>query len=65
MIAKSIGSCRQLVTCDKTYFIHVHLLVLLHKFKFGNEPSCSVRGREFLDKLNMFYRSQFLINERC
>jgi hypothetical protein len=33
MIAKAIETCWQLIIRYKTYFIHVHLWVLLHKFK--------------------------------
>jgi len=34
-IAKAIETCCQLKICDKMYFIHVHLLVLLYKFKYS------------------------------
>jgi hypothetical protein len=33
--------------CDKTYFIHVHLLVLLHEFKYFTEYSDSIGVAEF------------------
>jgi hypothetical protein len=33
MIAKAFETCWQLLIRDKTYFIQVHFLVLLHKFK--------------------------------
>ena len=35
MIAKAIETCWKLIICDKTYFIHVHWLVLLHIFKYS------------------------------
>ena len=35
MIAKSIKKYWWLIIFDKTHFIHVHLLVLLHRFKYS------------------------------
>jgi hypothetical protein len=33
MMAKAIETYWQLIKCDKTYCVYVHLLVLLHRFK--------------------------------
>ena len=33
-VAHVIGSCWSLIKCDKTYFVHVNVLVLLHKFTY-------------------------------
>jgi hypothetical protein len=35
MTAKVSKTCWSLIMCDKTYFIHMHLLVLLHMFKYS------------------------------
>ena len=33
-VAHVIESCWSLIKCDKTYFVHVNVLVLLHKFTY-------------------------------
>jgi hypothetical protein len=40
MTAKAIETCWYFVICDKKYFIHVHLLVLIHKFKYSLMHGC-------------------------
>jgi hypothetical protein len=35
MITQAIKTWQKLIICDETYFVHVHLLVLLLKFKYS------------------------------
>src|SRR5215469_18552381 len=35
LMAKVIDTCWLIITCDETFFIHMHLLILLHKFKYS------------------------------
>jgi len=35
MITQAIKTCQKLIICDETYFAHLHLWVLLLKFKYS------------------------------
>jgi hypothetical protein len=35
LMTKVINTWWLIITCDETYFIHMHLLILLHRFKYS------------------------------
>jgi hypothetical protein len=55
MIIQAIKTCQELIIYDETCFVHVHLLVLLLKFK----NSCSAQI------WNMFCHIPFLSDNSC
>ena len=55
MIKRAIKTCQKLIICDETYFVRVHLLVLLLKFKY----SCNA------EIWNMFCHSPVEFDNSC